>query len=674
MNPATRLLAQPLTIHNHTLRNRVIMGSMHTGFEEHPEGAPHLAAFYAERAKGGVALIITGGIAPNADGAVVEEGAKLTDETEVAWHRTVTEATHEHGAKICLQILHTGRYAMSRVPVAPSAIQAPINPARPRALSTDEVKQTVQDYIRCAQLAQQAGYDGVEVMGSEGYLINQFIAPATNQRDDEYGGSLANRHRFALEIVEGIRQACGASFIIIFRISLLDLIENGSTWPENQQLAEALQQAGVSMFNTGIGWHEARIPTIATMVPRAAFAEFTGKLKAISKVPVIATNRINMPEVAEQILGDGLADMVCLARPFLADADWVNKAVAGEDKRINTCIACNQACLDHIFAGKLTSCLVNPFACHETQLIFQAATQHKNIAVVGAGPAGMAFAKTAAERGHHVTVFDAQNQIGGQLNIAKTIPGKPEFYETLRYFEQELAALNVRLQLGRTVTAADLAGFDEIVLASGIVPRQLAIPGIDHPKVLSYLDVLRERKPVGHSVAIIGAGGIGFDVAEFLSHSGQDSAESPELFQQEWQIDPSLMQAGALASPIPKLPASARQIWLLQRKDGMVGRNLGKTTGWIHRLTLKYKGVNMLGGVQYERIDDAGLHIRIGEATQVLPVDNVIICAGQEPNRSLLADCQALGKPVHVIGGADVATELDAKRAIAAGTKLALAL
>lgn len=669
-----RLLAQPLSIHKHTLRNRVIMGSMHTGFEEHSEGAAHLAAFYAARSKGGVALIITGGIGPNEQGAVVEGGAKLTDEAEVAWHRTVTDAVHEYGAKICMQILHTGRYAMSREPVAPSPIPTPINPARPRALHNDEVRKTAQDYIRCAQLAQQAGYDGVEVMGSEGYLINQFLAPATNCRTDEYGGSVDNRQRFAVEIVEGIRAACGPDFIIIFRISLLDLVENGSTWAENKALAAKLEKAGASMFNTGIGWHEARIPTIATMVPRAAFAEFTGKLKAIAHIPVIATNRINMPEVAENVLGQNLADAVCLARPFLADADWANKAVLGDDEHINTCIACNQACLDHLFAGKLASCLVNPFACHELQLIQTPATVTKNIAVVGAGPAGMAFAKTAAERGHRVTVFDAQNQIGGQLNVAKQIPGKPEFNEVLRYFTKELDKPNVNLRLNQTVQAADLADFDEIVVATGIHPRTPAIEGIDHPKVLNYLDVLRDKKTVGSKVAVIGAGGIGFDVAEYLSHNGEDSALDAHLFQQEWQIDRTLQQRGALKNVQPALPPSRRQIWLLQRKDGMVGRNLGKTTGWIHRITLKYKGIAMLGGVQYVKIDDAGLHIKRDGNPEILPVDNVVICAGQEANRGLYDALQGIGKPIHLIGGADVASELDAKRAIKAGTELALAL
>lgn len=671
---STALLHTPLPVSGHVLRNRVIMGSMHTGFEEHPEGNQHLAAFYQARAKGGVGLIITGGISPNEDGVVTDGGAKLTNQEEVAWHQVVTQAVHEGGSKICLQILHTGRYAMTRQPVAPSAIQAPINQARPRALSLEEVKQTIQDYIECAKLAQQAGYDGVEVMGSEGYLINQFITKRTNQRDDEYGGSLENRHRFAEEIVAGIRAACGKDYIIIFRISVLDLVEEGSTWQENLELIKRIETAGASMFNTGIGWHEARIPTIATMVPRAAFREFTGKLKQASSLPVIATNRINMPDVAEQILQDGLADAVCLARPMLADAEWANKAAANRPESINTCIACNQACLDHIFAGKLTSCLVNPFACHELQLIQTPAKQPKNIAVIGAGPAGMACAKTAAERGHRVSLFDAQSEIGGQLNIAKTIPGKQEFHETIRYFQHELNHLNVDVRLNTKVAAEDLHGFDEIVLATGIHPRQIELEGIDHAKVLSYLDVLRERKPVGKSVAIIGSGGIGFDVGEFLSQNGDDSALSPELFQHEWQIDASLNHAGGLISPEPALEPSARDITICQRKPGVVGRNLGKTTGWIHRLTLKERGVNMLGGLEYVKIDDDGLHVKQAGEHKLLAVDNVIICAGQEPNRNLQDALLALGKPVHVIGGAEVAAELDAKRAILSGTKLALSL
>lgn len=668
----TRLLAQPLPLRRHTLRNRVIMGSMHTGFEEHPEGAEHLAAFYAERAKNGVALIITGGIAPNEQGVVFDGGAKLTHADEVAWHRTVTETVHQHGAKICLQILHTGRYAATSRPVAPSAIATPINPAKPRALSEDEVAQTIADYIQCAKLAQQAGYDGVEIMGSEGYLINQFLAPRTNQRNDAYGGDLARRQRFAIEICQGIRQACGDDFLLIFRLSVLDLVAEGSTWQDTLQLIPQLEQAGIDLFNTGIGWHEARIPTIATCVPRAAFARFTARLKQAARIPVIATNRINTPETAENLLQTGVADAVCLARPLLADAAWVAKAIAGEDADINTCIACNQACLDRIFSGKLTSCLVNPFACRELQMPLQVADEIKNIAVVGAGPAGLAFADTAAQRGHRVTVFESSGQIGGQLNVAKTIPGKPEFHETLRYFTRRMAHPNITLHLNTPADATLLREFDEIVLASGTTPRLPDIEGISHPKVMGYLQALAQPDRVGKSVAIIGAGGIGFDVAERLAYSGDDSALDADRFLQEWQIDTAMHASGGLLSSRPALPSSPRQIFLLQRRAGGLGKNLGKTTGWIHRLRLAECGVQMWGGIEYRRIDDAGLHIVRDGQSEILPVDNVIICAGQEPQRALQAELLAEGKTVHVIGGAAQAGELDAERAILHGTETAL--
>ncbi|XDZ51844.1 FAD-dependent oxidoreductase [Neisseriaceae bacterium CLB008] len=665
------LLAQAITLANQPIRNRIIMGSMHTGLEEAPNGFERLAAFYGARAQGGVGLIITGGISPNEAGLTMPHAAKLSEASEVDQHRLVTDAVHKHGAKICMQLLHTGRYAMHPNAVAPSAIQAPINPVRPKALSTAEVKQTVQDYIHSASLAQQAGYDGVEVMGSEGYLINQFIAPATNERDDEYGGSLANRHRIAEEIVAGIRAACGPNFIIVFRISLLDLVPNGSTWSENEQLAQKIIAAGADVFNTGIGWHEARIPTIATMVPRAAFIDATAKLKAISSIPVVATNRINMPDVAEGILSQGQADMVCMARPFLADADWVQKAFTEQESIINTCIACNQACLDHIFQGKATSCLVNPFACQETLLQSQPTQTAKTIAVIGAGPAGLAFAVTAAERGHAVTLFDQNQRIGGQLNIAKTIPGKPEFNETLRYYAEMLKRHQVTLKLGQHVGPNDVDGFDEVVVATGIKPRSIELEGLPHPKVLSYLDVLQDKQPVGQRVAIIGTGGIGFDMAEYLSQNGADSALDKDLFLHEWSVDASLNAPGGLSSK-PKLAPSARDIWLLQRRSGSVGKTLGKTTGWIHRTTLKLRGVNMVSDVSYEKVDDAGLHIKIGEEVQVLPVDQVIVCAGQVPNQSL---ADALQHPsVHVIGGAHDAKALDAKLAIRAGTKLGLSI
>ena len=667
-------LLAPLDLGFTTLKNRVLMGSMHTGLEETPGGFARMAAFYAERAAGGVGLIVTGGVGPNAEGCVGEGAAKLTNDEEAAHHRVVTEAVHAAGGKICLQILHSGRYSFQEGCVAPSALTAPINFYQPKALSEEDIWRTIGDFARCARLAQQAGYDGAEIMGSEGYLINQFIAAATNKRTDGWGGSFANRIRFPLEVIKAVRQAVGPNFIIIYRLSMLDLVNEGSRWEEVVALAKEVEAAGATIINTGIGWHEARIPTIATMVPRAGFAWVTKKLMGQVKIPLITTNRINMPEVAEQVLADGCADMVSMARLFLADAEFVNKAAAGRRDEINTCIGCNQACLDQIFQGKLTSCLVNPRACRETELVFQPAQKTKKLAVVGAGPAGLAFATEAAARGHAVTLFDAAGEIGGQFNVAKQIPGKEEFHETLRYYRHRLQTTGVTLRLGQRVAAGDLAGFDEVVLATGISPRKPPIAGIDHPKVLSYLDVLRDKKPVGARVAIIGAGGIGFDVAEYLAHQGTSPSLDVAAFMREWGVDMTVAEPGGLKPSGPHPEPSPRQIWLLQRKPAKPGEGLGKTTGWIHRASLKMKQVEMLGGVQYERIDDEGLHVTIKGQAQVLPVDNVVICAGQESLRELQAPLEALGKPVHVIGGADVAAELDARRAIEQGTLLAAAI
>jgi 2,4-dienoyl-CoA reductase (NADPH2) len=669
-NAYPHLLA-PLDLGFTTLKNRVLMGSMHTGLEEAPKGFSRLAAFYAERARGGVGLIVTGGIGPNQDGVVMPGAAALEDEAHAEKHRKVTDAVHKEGGKIAMQILHTGRYAYHRGAVAPSAVQAPISPARPREMSEEDILRTIADYANCAKLAQFAGYDGVEVMGSEGYLINQFIAQQTNFRNDGWGGSFENRIRFAVETVRAVREACGPNFIIIYRLSMLDLVEGGSNWDEIVALAKAIETAGATIINTGIGWHEARIPTIATMVPRAAFAWVTKRLMGQVKIPLITTNRINTPEVAEQVLASGCADMVSMARPFLADAEFVNKAAAGRADEINTCIACNQACLDHIFNGKLTSCLVNPRACHETELLIENTDTPKKIAVVGAGPAGMACAATAAERGHQVTLFDAAPVIGGQFNIARRIPGKEEFGETLRYFGRRLEKAEVTLKLGQRVEADALAAFDHVVLATGIVPRKLEIPGIGHGKVISYLDLIEGRKEAGKRVAVIGAGGIGFDVGEFLTHA-HDGKDELVRFQSEWGIDTEFKARGGLKTPHDD-PAP-RQVWLLQRKVSKVGDGLAKTTGWIRRTLLKKRGVAMLSGVSYERIDDAGLHISVDGKTECLPVDTIVVCAGQEPRRELEAGLRAANIPLSLIGGADVATELDAKRAIDQGTRLAAAL
>ncbi|WP_249582431.1 NADPH-dependent 2,4-dienoyl-CoA reductase [Pseudomonas viridiflava] len=671
-------LLAPLDLGFTTLRNRSLMGSMHTGLEEKPGGFERMAAYFAERAQGGVGLMVTGGIAPNEEGGVYEGAAKLTTPEEALQHRVVTQAVHEAGGKICLQILHAGRYAYSRKQVAPSAIQAPINPFKPRELDEEGIEKQISDFVTCSTLAQSAGYDGVEIMGSEGYFINQFLAAHTNHRTDRWGGSYENRMRLAVEIVTRVRQAVGPNFIIIFRLSMLDLVEGGSTWQEIVQLAKAVEQAGATIINTGIGWHEARIPTIATKVPRAAFSKVTAKLRGSVNIPLITTNRINTPEVAERILSEGDADMVSMARPFLADPEFVNKAAAGQAELINTCIGCNQACLDHTFGGKLTSCLVNPRACHETELNYLPTRRIKKIAVVGAGPAGLAAATVAAERGHQVTLFDSASEIGGQFNIAKRIPGKEEFSETLRYFTHKVQDTGIDLRLNTRVTAQDLlgAGFDDVILATGIAPRTPAIPGIDNPKVLSYLDVILQRKPVGRSVAVIGAGGIGFDVSEYLVHQGVATSLDREAFWREWGIDTTLEARGGVAGIKPEVHAPARQVFLLQRKSSKVGDGLGKTTGWIHRTGLKNKQVQMLNSVQYLKIDDAGLHIRIGEEGEekLLPVDNIVICAGQDPLRELYDDLVAAKQSVHLIGGADVAAELDAKRAIDQGSRLAAGL
>ena len=666
-------LFRPLDLGFTTLPNRFLMGSMHVGLEEAEGGFERMAAFYAERVRGGVGLIVTGGIAPNLEGRPWSGGATLTTSEEAAHHRVITDAVHREGGKIALQILHFGRYAYHPELVAPSPIQAPISPFAPRELSSADVERTIEDFVRCAELARDGGYDGVEIMGSEGYLINEFIVAHTNKRSDEWGGAYANRIRFAVEIVRRTRERLGREFIIIFRLSLLDLIEDGSTFEEVVQLAQAIEAAGATLINSGIGWHEARIPTIATCVPRAGFAWVTQKLKEHVGIPLIATNRINTPEIAESILAEGKADMVSMARPFLADPDFVNKAAEGRGADINTCIACNQACLDHTFSGKITSCLVNPRACHETELVIEPTTAPRNIAVVGAGPAGLAFATTAAERGHKVTLFEAGARIGGQFNIAMQIPGKEEFAETLRYFGRRIEQTGVTLKLNTRVKAAELAGqFDEVVLATGIVPRVPEIEGVDHPKVLGYLDVLRDRKPVGRRVAILGAGGIGFDVAEYLSHEGVSPSLAPAKFYAEWGIDANYARRGGLVQP--HLETAPREIVLLQRKASKVGEGLGKTTGWIHRTALKNRGVKMIAGATYHRIDDAGLHVTIAGKDEVLAVDNVILCTGQEPQRALQAALVEAGMRVHLIGGADVAAELDAKRAIKQGIELAASI
>ncbi|MEU0870558.1 NADPH-dependent 2,4-dienoyl-CoA reductase [Nocardia brasiliensis] len=670
-------LFEPLDLGFTTLRNRVVMGSMHTGLEDRAWDTNKLAAYFAERARGGVGLIITGGYAPNRTGWLLPFGSKLTNKTEAYRHRVITKAVHKEGGKIAIQILHAGRYSYVPGSVSASSIKAPINPFRPRKLSSKGIESTIDDYVRCARLAQFAGYDGCEIMGGEGYFINQFLAPRTNKRTDKWGGSAENRRRIAVEIVRRTRAAVGPKFIIVFRLSMAELVEEGQTFEEIVALAKELAAAGANILNTDIGWHEARVPTIVTSVPRAAFVEFTAKITKQVDIPVCASNRINMPEIAEEILTRGDAQLVSLARPFLTDPEWVNKAKQDRIDEINTCIACNQACLDHAFQRKTVSCLLNPRAGHETELQLLPTRRTKRIAVVGAGPAGLSAAVNLAERGHRVDLFEADDKIGGQFDIARRIPGKEEFDESIRYYRRKLEITGVTVHLNKRVSAPELiAGrYDEVVLATGVKPRIPNIPGIDHPMVLSYAELVREERPVGKRVAVIGAGGIGYDVSEFLTVEGHPTLKLDE-WKQEWGVDADNEQApGQLTEPKPA-PA-AREVVLLQRKSTPFGKDLGKTTGWVHRAALKAKGVDHIGGVNYERIDDHGLHISFGEKRQrpqLIPVDNVIVCAGQESVRDLEDELRAAGVNLHLIGGAELAAELDAKRAIDQGTRLAARL
>jgi 2,4-dienoyl-CoA reductase (NADPH2) len=668
-------LFAPLDLGFTTLKNRVLMGSMHTGLEETKDHFQRLSAYFAARAKGGVGLIVTGGIAPNRRGWLAPFGAKLSTHAEAKRHQRITEAVHGEDGKICMQILHAGRYSMHPLLVAPSSIRAHISPFKPFEMSPRLIRATIGDFAQTAALAREAGYDGVEIMGSEGYLINQFIAPRTNKRKDDWGGTFENRIRFPLEIMQAVRAKAGPDFIVIFRVSMLDLVEQGSTWEEVEALALAIEQAGATMINTGIGWHEARIPTIATIVPRGAYAWVTQRLMGKLKIPLITTNRINTPETAEQILRDGYANMVSMARPFLADPNFMLKAAQGQSNAINTCIACNQACLDHIFKGKEASCLVNPRACKETIFAPPPASlpsfNGKKVAVVGAGPAGLSCSTELAQLGVEVHLYEASDRIGGQFNMAKRIPGKEEFHETLRYFEVLLQKTGVQIHLNTKIEAETLIAqkFDAVVLATGITPRTPNIEGIEHPKVLSYIDVLLHGKTVGNKVAVIGAGGIGFDVSMYLLHNA-DTTNPIDQYRKEWGIDAHYTQRGGLTAA--EIAPSSRKIWLLQRSKGKIGDRLGKTTGWAHRLTLKNHGVKMMAEVQYLRIDDEGLHISVKGEAHLLAVDHVIICAGQEPLRALQAPLQQAGIPVHLIGGAKEATELDAKRAIAEGLQIAL--
>ncbi len=664
---------EPLDLGFTTLKNRILMGSMHTGLEEKKNGLEKIAAYYAERAKGGVGLIVSGGIAPNVQGWTAPFSARMSTKKHAKHHKVITEAVHREGGKICMQILHSGRYGYHPFAVAPSAIKSPITPFKPFKLKPSGIKRTIRDFVNSAKMAKLAGYDGVEIMGSEGYLINQFIAERTNKRTDEYGGSYENRMRLPIALVKQTREAVGREFIIIYRLSMLDLVEKGSSWQEVVALGKEIEKAGATIINTGIGWHEARIPTIATSVPRAAFSWVTKKMKEEISIPLITSNRINMPETAEKVLAEGHADMISMARPFLADPEWVNKTAANKADEINTCIGCNQACLDHVFVQKVASCLVNPRACHETELNYLPAEKKKKIAVVGAGPAGLAAATIAAQRGHEVTLFDADKEIGGQFNMAKQIPGKEEFYETIRYFNKQLELHQVTVKLNTLVTTDDLknGNFDEVILATGIKPRTPKIEGIDHPKVLSYIDVLKLKKPVGKRVAVIGAGGIGFDVSEYLSHEGESTSLNIDAWLKEWGIDKTLEARSGIEGVEAKIHESPREIFMFKRSKGKFGGGLGKTTGWIHRTSLKNKKVQFINQVQYTKIDNDGLHYIQNGEPKVLAVDNIIICAGQLPLKDLLQPLEAQGLKVHVVGGADLAAELDAKRAIDQASRLA---
>jgi 2,4-dienoyl-CoA reductase (NADPH2) len=672
-SPYPHLLA-PLDLGFTTLKNRVLMGSMHTGLEDKAKDFPKLAAYFAERARGEVGLMVTGGFAPNVEGWLTPFGSRLASSRAARTHRIITDEVHQAGGKIALQILHAGRYGYSPLSVAPSKIKSPITPFTPRELSASGVERQIKCFVRAGKLAREAGYDGVEVMGSEGYFINQFLSTATNKREDKWGGNYENRMQLPIEIVSRMREAVGKDFIIIYRLSMLDLVPEGQSWDEVVMLAKGIERAGATIINTGIGWHEARVPTIATSVPRGAFAWVTKKLKGEVGIPLVTTNRINTPEVGEDIISSGAADMVSMARPLLADPEFVKKARENRALDINTCIGCNQACLDHVFQQKLASCLVNPRACHETELVFTKAVQKKRIAVVGAGPAGLSCSTELASRGHDVELFDSAAEIGGQFNMAKQIPGKEEFHETLRYFRRRIEATGVKLRLNRRVSADDLKGFDEVVVATGVTPRDPKIPGQDGSNVLSYIDVLLHKKPVGKRVAVIGAGGIGFDVSEFLV---EDHSPTLDLvaWKREWGVgDPSVARGGLVK---PEISPPARQVTLLQRKATQPGKGLGKTTGWIHRAALKKKKVEMLAGANYEAIDERGLHITFGEKREnptLIEVDTIVLCAGQQPLRELVAPLEAAGVKTHLIGGAFEAGELDAKRAIDQGTRLALTI